>query len=160
MLKLVKLNLKNVWDIVKLHVSEDQDDYVASNRYSIVEAYVTITNNGYAFPFGLYDDETPIGFLMIGYDVDDYWDSPPQIAKGNYSIWRLMIDEKHQNKGYGKQAMKLALDFIRSFPCGKAEYCYLSYEPENVVAKNLYASFGFIENGEMDEDEVVAILKL
>jgi hypothetical protein len=56
--------------------------------------------------------------------------------------------------------MELALDFIRTFPCGKAEYCYLSYEPENEIAKKWYAKYGFIENGEMDDEEVVAVLKL
>ena len=56
--------------------------------------------------------------------------------------------------------MKLALDFVKTFPCGKAEYCSLSYEPENEVAAKLYHSFGFVENGEMDGDEIVAVLKL
>jgi diamine N-acetyltransferase len=71
-----------------------------------------------------------------------------------------MIDKGFQHKGYGKKAVELALDFIRTFPCGMAEYCWLSYEPENVVAKNLYASYGFIENGDMDGEEVISVLKL
>ena len=33
-------------------------------------------------------------------------------------------------------------------------------EPENVIAKKLYASFGFEETGEMCGDEAVAVLKL
>ena len=41
--------------------------------------------------------------------------------------------------------MELALEYIRTFPKGPAEYCWLSYEPENEVAKKLYASFGFVE---------------
>lgn len=32
--------------------------------------------------------------------------------------------------------------------------------PENEVAKKLYASFGFMENGEKSEEEMVAVLKL
>ena len=56
--------------------------------------------------------------------------------------------------------MRLALDFIRTYPCGSAEYCWLSYEPENDVARKLYNSFGFRETGEMDEGEVVAALRL
>lgn len=87
-------------------------------------------------------------------------EKPPEIMRNNYSIWRLMIDHKYQNKGYGAKAIKLALDFIRTWPCGKAEYCALSFAPNNDVAKRLYYSFGFEENGEMDDDEVVAILKL
>lgn len=71
-----------------------------------------------------------------------------------------MIDEKYQNKGYGREAVKLALDFVRSFPCGKAEYCWLSYEPENEVARHLYHSFGLVETGEMDGNEVISVLKL
>lgn len=38
---------------------------------SIINAYTTITANGYAFPFGIYEDDMPIGFLMIGFDTDD-----------------------------------------------------------------------------------------
>lgn len=49
-----------------------------------------------------------------------------------------MIDESHQKKGYGREAIRLALEFIKTFPCGKAEYCWLSYEPENEVARRLY----------------------
>ena len=56
--------------------------------------------------------------------------------------------------------MKLALDFIRTWPCGKAEFCWISYEPENEIARKLYASLGFEETGEMDGDEIVAVLKL
>ena len=50
--------------------------------------------------------------------------------------------------------MKLALDFIKTFPCGEAEYCWLSYEPENTVAKAPYESFGFVETGDMDGEEI------
>ncbi len=45
---------------------------MADNDISIIEAYTTITGNGYAFPFGIYDGDTPVGFLMIGFDTDDY----------------------------------------------------------------------------------------
>ena len=160
MVRLEKINAKNIWEILKLKVNDEQKEFVAPNDMSIIEAYIAITSNGHAFPFGIFDDDIPVGFLMIGFDVDDSFENPPQIAYGNYSIWRFMIDGKYQNKGYGKEAMKLALDFIRTFPCGKAEYCYLSYDPDNTKAKELYSRFGFMENGEKDDDEVVALLKL
>ena len=41
--------------------------------------------------------------------------------------------------------MKLALDFIRTFPAGEAKRCRLSFEPENEIAANLYHSFGFAD---------------
>ena len=160
MIRLEKVNGKNVWELIKLTVTPEQKNFVASNTTSIIEAYTAITGNGHAFPFGIYDDDTPVGFLMIGFDKDDYWEDAPAIATGNYSLWRLMVDTNYQNRGYGRKALELALDFVRTFPCGEAEYCYLSYEPENTVAKKLYHSFGFVENGEMDGDEIIAILKL
>ena len=54
----------------------------------------------------------------------------------------------------------MALDFVKTFPCGKAEYCWLSYEPENQVARKLYSSFGFVETGDTDGEELIAVLKL
>lgn len=71
-----------------------------------------------------------------------------------------MIDKRYQGKGFGREAVRLALEFIRTWPHGKAEYCALSYNPENEVARKLYASFGFAENGDTDDDEAVAVLKL
>ena len=119
-----------------------------------------VNGNGYAFPFGIYDGDTPVGFLMIGFDTDDYWDDAPAIAKGNYNLWRLMIDKAYQGKRYGKEAVRLALEFIKTYPCGDAEYCWLSYEAENQVAAKLYSSFGFEETGDMDGEELIAVLDL
>jgi diamine N-acetyltransferase len=160
MLRLEKIHGQNVWDILKLKVAENQRHFVSSNDRSIIEAYTAIAGNGYAFPFGIYENDTPVGFLMIGFGTDDYWDDAPPVAADNYNLWRLMIDEKYQNKGYGREAVRLALEFIRTLPCGNAEYCWLSYEPENDVARHLYHSFGFVETGEKDCNELIAVLKL
>ena len=160
MLRLEKVTGRNVWDIVKLTVAEEQKSFVAANDVSIIEAYAAIAGNGRVFPFGIYDGDLPVGFLMIGFDVDDDWEDPPAIARGNYNLWRLMIDKDHQGKGYGKEALGLALDVIRSFPCGEAGYCWLSYEPENEAARRLYRSFGFRETGEKDGEELIAVLRL
>lgn len=122
MLRLEKVTGKNVWSILKLSVSQEQESFVAPNDVSIIEAYTAITGNGYAFPFGIYEDDIPVGFLMVGFDADDYWEDAPSIARGNYNLWRLMIDKNYQKKGYGKEAVRLALEFIKTFPCGKADF--------------------------------------
>ena len=164
MIHLEKIDYRNVWDIVDLKVARSQKEFVAGNGDSIIQAYAAIGTECQAFPFGIYNDNKPVGFLMIGYneavlyDVEDF--ESPEALKNSYSIWRLMIDKKHQGKGYGRDAIRLALDFIRTWPCGKAEYCEISYEPENEAARKLYCSLGFKENGEMDGDEIVAVMKL
>lgn len=159
MLTLKKIDRNNIWKIISLEVNENQRDFVATNTESLLEAYTVITSGGVALPFGIYADDNPVGFVMLGYD-ELPGEENPEIAKGNYSLWRFMIDKKYQRMGYGKEAMRLVLDYIRSFPCGPAEYCFLSYEPENKAAKKLYNSFGFRENGELDGEEVVAVLPL
>ena len=164
MIHLEKIDAKNVWDVLDLKLRKAQKEFVAPNDISIVQAYTAIGTGCSAFPFAIYNDEKVVGFLMVGYneaalyELDDA--EPPAALKNNYSIWRLMIDKKYQNRGYGREAIRLALEFIRTWPCGKAEYCEISYEPENEVAGALYRSCGFAENGELDGDEIVAVLKL
>lgn len=160
MLSLQRIDGRNVWDILKLKVSEDQQSFVAGNEVSLIEAYIAKAENAQIFPFGIYHDGVPVGFLMIGFGTDSSWDDAPAIAQNNYDLRRLMIDAKFQGRGYGKEALMLALEFIRTFPCGKAEFCWLSYEPNNKVAQDLYRSYGFVETGEKDGEEVIAVLRL
>ena len=159
MIHLEKITYENFEEIFELKIKKSQYPFVASNLFSIAEAYVTETNGGHVFPFAIYNDEKLVGFIQLAYGENADQDGV-SVEKDNYEVWRLMIDKRYQGKGYGKAALKLALDFIKTWPCGKAEYCWISYEPENEVAKNLYASLGFEETGEMCDDEVVAVLKL
>ncbi len=158
-MNLKKITEDNIWDIVKLSVNDTQKNFVASNTESILEAYVTITNNGVALPFGLYEEDLLVGFVMLGYGTTGD-ESEPSVATGNYCLWRFMIDKNYQGQGLGKKAMEAILAYIKEWPCGEAEYCWLSYEPENLLAKHLYQSFGFCENGEKCGEEVVSVCKL
>lgn len=158
-MELRKIDLSNVWKIVKLKVRDDQDDFVASNAESIIEAFAAREDGEVALPFGLYENGEPVGFVMFGYGSLGE-ENEPSVAAGNYCIWRFMIDKEKQGRGLGKKALRASLDYVSTFPCGKAEYVWLSYEPENVGAKALYESFGFCENGEVDGDEIVSVLKL
>lgn len=67
MIIIQKVDSKNVWEILKLEVIEEQRNFVATNTEIIIEAHTTITTGGVALPFGIYKDDVPIGFLMIGY---------------------------------------------------------------------------------------------
>ena len=82
---------------------------------------------------------------MYGLDADD----------GNYWIYRFMIDEKHQSRGYGKQALQLLMDELRSKE-DRTGVVFISYNPENERAKQLYASIGFVEQGLADWGEMMA----
>lgn len=149
----------NLWEIVNLSVKDDQKTFVASNTKSILEAYAAVADGQVALPFGVYEGDTPVGFVMFGYGASGY-EGEPAAARDSYCLWRFMIDQRYQGRGLGRAALAAALDFVRSMPCGEAKACWLSYAPENDAARALYADFGFRENGEMCFGEVVAVLEL
>lgn len=160
MLRLERITHENLDDILSLTVRDEQKSFVADNARSITEAYIALSHGGHAFPFGVFDGETAVGFVMIGFGTDDDWTDAPEIAKNSYNIWRLMTDKEHQGKGYGKGALQLALDFIRTFPCDRSEVCWVSYSPENSAAEKLYRSFGFEKTDCFDGGEQIAVLEL
>ena len=68
----------------------------------------------------------------------------------------ILVDAAHQGRGVGRAAVLEAIRMLRD-RTGAASFA-LSYDPDNTVAKGLYASLGFVETGDVDEDEVVARL--
>ena len=144
---------KDNWkELIRLKVREDQTHFVASNLFSIAEAQFGDDYEGHwdLHPFGIYNGETPVGFLMYGFNFGH----PKQQA----FIIRLMVDENHQNKGYGRFGMEKMLETFRLDE--RIRTVGISYEPENETARKLYASMGFEETGEMIGDEVLAVLHL
>ncbi len=160
MIRLVPVRGADLRALLDLRVKDDQRSFVAPNDMSLMEACISLTHHGRAFPFGIFEGDVPVGFCMVGFGADDDWTDAPAIAADNYNLWRLMIDERYQGRGYGRAAMEEILSFIRSLPCGRADACWLSYEEENAAARALYRSFGFRETGERDGDEVIAVLPL
>ncbi|WP_017811933.1 GNAT family N-acetyltransferase [Paenibacillus shenyangensis] len=158
MITLRKITLENRRDIFNLEVLEEQKKYVASNLSSVASCYVLSINGGNPFPLAIYAEEQPVGFVMITYGITGY--DLPRIAEGNYCILRLMIDQQYQNKGYGRKAMERIIEFIRTYPAGPAEYCWIPYSPDNTSARKLYESFGFRDNGEICHDELITVLQL
>lgn len=144
---------KDNWkELIRLKVREDQTHFVASNLYSIAESQFGDDFEGHwdFHPFGIYDENMPVGFLMYGFNLEH----PKQQA----FIVRLMVDEKFQGRGYGRFAMQKMLEIFRANEEIKA--VGISYEPENEGARKLYASLGFEETGEIVQGEVVAMLQL
>ena len=133
MVHLEKVSGKNVWEILKLRVREDQREFVASNETSIIEAYIAQNEHGHAFPFGIYDDETPVGFVLYYFVEDD----PDYVF-----LHRIMIDKHQQGKGYGVRSLELCFEeFKKEFPSiGCVE---LIHYPDNDRAAAVYEKAGF-----------------
>lgn len=158
-MELRKVTFENMDELLGLDVREDQREFVAPNIMSLAEAYVALSSGHTAMPFGIYEGDKPVGFAMFGYGSLDDPDEP-EVAKDSYCLWRLMIDKEHQGRGLGRKAMEVCIGYLRTRPAGPAEKVWLSYEPENTVAGELYRKFGFAENGEMCGEEIVAVREL
>lgn len=141
---LKEINSDNWEECIDLKVSDSQEDFVAPNWYSILEAQFVKE----LYPFCIYDGEQMIGFLM--YDLDPDTD--------RMEMCRLMVDKKYQGKGYGRAAVLKLFDLIRN-KYGNIRF-YTSIEPNNSTAQKLYESLGFKMTGEIMWEELVMMVQL
>lgn len=139
MVELREITIENYEECLSLKIADSQKNFVSSNVLSLAQAWVYYNT---AFPFAIYADNVMVGFIMLGYYE----------AKGYYTVWKFMIDEKYQNKGYGKQALKLGIDYL--VDRFKVKEVHIAYHSDNRIARNLYASMGFCETDEIEGTEV------
>lgn len=142
--ELREVTADTVRQIIKLEVAADQNQFVAPNAVSIAQAYFEPK----AWFRAIYAEDEPVGFIMLFDDPD----------KPEYYLWRLMVADGHQRKGYGRGALDLLVEYVRSRP-NSAELL-TSYIPAEGGPKQFYRSYGFVETGEIDGDEIVTKLDL
>jgi diamine N-acetyltransferase len=123
--------------ICRLEVSEVQKQFVAPNAVSIAQAHFEPK----AWFRAIYADEIPVGFLML-------YDDPEE---PHYFLWRYMVDERYQKLGFGRRAMGLLLDYVRSRP-GAYELT-LSCHPGEDGPEPFYRHYGFTRTGNWLGDE-------
>ena len=75
--------------------------------------------------------------------------------RGSYSLYRFMIDRKHQRKGYGRAAVQALVDLIRKQD-RSVRRITVCYEPENIGSKTMFGKFGFKEIGLDEDNEMIA----
>jgi diamine N-acetyltransferase len=139
-----EITRETVESIIDLEVAPKQENFVASNAQSLAEALFSPE----AWYRAIYADETPVGFVMLSVK--------PEVPR--YFLWRFMIGAEYQGKGYGKRALELVIEHVRTLP-GAKEFL-LSYMPGKGNPGKFYQKLGFEETGEMDDDEIVMRLLL
>ena len=150
MIELRKITGDNIDEVIALEVGENQKDFIqTTNLKSFADAHMLNADGIPATPIAIYADGVAVGFLMYIYDTLDHESFEKEVfyGKKSYFIWHIMIDKSYQGKGYGKLAFEKMLMDIETTPNGEAEYVTLFYRTSNVIAKALYASFGFVDTG-------------
>jgi diamine N-acetyltransferase len=145
MVRLEKITEGNYKECLELKVADNQTSFVSSNMKSLATAYVYYNR---VTPFAIYDDELMVGFMLLRFNEEC----------NNYFIWQLMIDERYQFKGYGKQAMVLAIEWMK-----KDERCHeivTTYIEGNDQAKKLYTQLGFQQMNEIEDCEIDMVLHI
>lgn len=143
MITLRPVDLYNFDTIIELQVSPEQKNLVAPNVESIAQAYVQPN----CYPFGIFAGEEAVGFLMYCLDADD----------GEYWLYRLMVDEKYQRKGYAATAMQLLLELLKKDDAHHK--LYLGVDKRGKAAPLLYQKLGFVFDGRVYGKEHIMILK-
>ena len=139
MVCLREITKENLNAVLELKTTKEQEAYVSTVAHSLAQAWVYRDT---AYPFAVYDDDTLVGFVMTGFYE----------AKQQYTLWKLLIDERYQHRGYGRQAVELAKRYlIDTF--GVREI-YLGVHEDNTIAVRLYESAGFTATGERDEKQI------
>ena len=145
MIHLELVNERTFRKVVDMKLPAEQNCFVAPNVVSLAQAWLHYEE---ARPYAVCDDDEVVGFLMLDWDENER----------TVGIWRFMIAVEYQKKGYGKKAMEAAIDMVRAED--KFDLIHLDYVPGNSVARNLYYSLGFRENGDVEDDEIIMTLPL
>lgn len=145
MVRLEEITEENYRECLKLKVAEEQQKFVSPNVLSLAKAYIHYDE---VTPFAIYNDDIMVGFIMVRFWKEDNY----------YFIWQFMIDERYQNKGYGKKALNLIIEWVKTEKdCKKLVTTYIE---GNEQARLLYTKVGFEPMSELLDGEVDMVLHL
>jgi diamine N-acetyltransferase len=131
-----------------LAVAPDQRRFVSGVRESILEA--AAHPDARALYWAVYADETPVGFVMIADEVEgsDY------IA---HFLWKLLIDERHQRRGFGTATLDLVVDYFRE---RGVDAMWTSAGLGEGGPLAFYERYGFERTGELHGNEAMLRLEI
>ncbi|WP_186316062.1 GNAT family N-acetyltransferase [Catellatospora sichuanensis] len=138
--------------VLELRVAPGQERFVSSVRGSLREA----VEYPQAKPWyrAVYANDEPVGFVMLSWNVEP---QPPEI-NGPWFLWKLLVDERHQGRGYGFEVVRQIVELVRA---EGATELLTSYVPDDGGPAGFYERLGFIPTGEVDpHGEVIMRLVL
>lgn len=147
MVELRAITEDNFVDAFNLKLAPGQERFVSHPIRSLAQAYVY---RDQCQPFGIYAEDTMVGYVMVIYDYDI-----PE-----YDIWHMMIDESMQGRGYGSEAFDRVIEYIRTKPFGSSGRVAQTVNKDNVTARRIYERKGFSPTGAEYDDEIELALML
>jgi GNAT superfamily N-acetyltransferase len=141
--------------VLALRVAPGQERFVSSVRDSLAEAAdYPHAKPWYRAVFASGEPTGPVGFVMISWNCEP---RPPEII-GPWFLWKLLIDERHQGRGYGTAVVRHIAQMVQA---EGATELLTSYVPEDGGPAGFYQRLGFAPTGELDDHgEVIVRLGL
>jgi len=136
-----EINADNARSVQALRCTPEQERFVSSVTDSLTEADENPQGNPWFR--AVYADERPVGFVMLSWNVE------PQLPEinGPWFLWKLLIDHRHQGKGYGQEVVRQIVELVRG---EGATELLTSHVPGDGGPAGFYARLGFVPTGERD----------
>jgi diamine N-acetyltransferase len=96
-----------------------------------------------------------VGFTMISDNIPEPRDED---LVGPYFLWKLLIDEPLQGRGYGRATLDAVLDYLESRPGADALYTSCADGPGS--PRGFYLGYGFVDTGRVMWGENILVLDL
>jgi diamine N-acetyltransferase len=108
-------------------------------------------------PWAVHDAESGelVGFAMISDGIPEPIDDD---LIGPYFLWRLLIDERFQGRGYGSATIDAITAYLGTRP--GADVLYTSCADGDGSPRGFYLRYGFTDTGRVMWDENVLALDL
>ena len=149
MVSLRPLTESNRQAVEALRVSPSQQRFVSSVSQSLLEA--AEHPDARALYWGVYAEDTPVGFVMIADEVA----GPDYIP---HYLWKLLIDERYQGQGFGTATLDLIVEYFRGRP-GVDALTTSAGQGDGSPIK-FYERYGFERTGAVSDGEVLLELRL
>lgn len=152
MVELREITDGNRNDVLALRLGPGQERFIGTVGECLEEA----EEYSFANPWyrAAYHGDEVVGFVMVSWNVEP---DPPEII-GPWFLWKLIVDERHQRRGYGAQIVHAVADLVRTE--GAAELL-TSFAEGPGGPGPFYRRLGFVPTGERDNNgEVILALDL
>lgn len=148
MVELKEVTEDNFYEVIHLKVSDEQEEsrYVAPNVRSIAECWLYRKDED-VFPYVIYSENKVVGFILL--DLDE--------VEREYMIWRMMVDEQHQSRGYGRKIVEAVIEMGRNDK--GYDVLIADYVEGNAQMKYLLESLGF-KRTDFDEENNEVLMRL
>lgn len=149
---LVEITGANREAVLALRVAPGQERFVGSVQGALEDA----AEYPHAKPWyrAVLAGGTPVGFVMVSWNCEP---QPPEII-GPWFLWKLLIDERYQGRGYGFEVVRRIAELVRA---EGATELLTSYVAEDGGPAGFYQRLGFVPTGELDVNgEVIVRLVL